>query len=187
MAVENFLQKALHLELEEKFLNGAAFIALLSIFFPWVGGEWLGRPVTYSGVGFFISFIGILIVLLDAALLLATFLPLYGGPRLFRDERTDTVRLLLASQAVVLTVAAWSVLTEFTLEFSRLELHFGLYVTLIANLVATLYAFLRFQQQKRHTEQSLFRHDDNQTGEENHEIHVPAPQTDHPEDYRIRH
>lgn len=187
MGVENFLQRVLRLETEEKILNGAALIGFFSVLFPWVGGEWLGRPVTYSGLGFFTSFIGFLILALDALTVLITAVPLYGGPKLVRQEHTQIVRLIIASQAVVLTIAAWSVLTEFTLEFSRLEIHFGLYATLVANLVVTLYAFLGFQEIRRQAVQKIFHNATENAIDEVIELdYVPAPQTDQPEDYRIR-
>jgi len=125
---------------------------------------------------------------LDLLVVLITAIPLYGGSHIVRRELADLVRLLISFQAVVLTIAAWSVLTEFTLEFSRLELHFGLYLTLVANLVATLYSFLKFQENRRHSVQNLFCHtSEKAVSEAVPGDHVPAPQIDQPEDFRIRH
>lgn len=183
---DNIVHRLMRLELEEKILNGSSFIAFICVFFPWIGGEWLGRPVSYSGFGFFISFIGLSILLLHAFLLLICILPLAGGSPIVRRKYRDAVRLFIAMQTVVLTVVAWSVLTEFTLEFSRLEIHFGLYGTLIASLITTLYAFLKFQQERKTETEHLFRHvHEEPEHTDQAEFDVPLPPSEEPEEYRL--
>lgn len=151
------IRKVLALSLEEKILNIGSLFACVCVFFPWVGGEWLGgNMVTYSGLGFFTSFIGVAILLLHVFTLLVTIIPLTGGPVLIRPSRAHIVRLFASACASVLTVAVWSVLTKFTFEFSRLQIYFGLYGTLVGSIISTLYSFLLYQDDKRNIVHELF-------------------------------
>ena len=156
---KSFLQKLRNLELEEQVLNGASLAAFICIFFPWIGGECLGgKTVIYNGFGFFTSFIGILIVAIHSFVLLTTLSPLLGGPKLVRKNHKSTLRFFLSIVASILTICAWSVLTKFTFEFSRLQVHFGLYGTLIGSLVSTLYAFLLLQEERKGSVHEIFTH-----------------------------
>ncbi len=147
------------LDLEERILNAASLLAVVSIFFPWISGEWLGGDTAYyTGFAFFTSFIGWFVLLLHGFLLLSTFVPLLGGPLLIRRKHLHIVRFLLASQATVLTIATLTVLTNITFEFSRMEVRFGVYLSLIGSMVATLYAFLKWQEQRKREAQELFHH-----------------------------
>lgn len=157
----NALRKVLSLELEEKILNGGSLIALIGVFLPWIGGEWLGgETLSYSGLGFYTSFLGVGVLLLHLFVLLVTFVPLAGGPVIVRKRNKESARFLASLGATILTVSMWTVLLKFTFEFSRLEIHFGLYTTLIAGLVSALYTFLRFQEQRKAQVKELFHHPD---------------------------
>lgn len=176
------VKKVSALDLEEKILNGASLLAFICVFFPWVGGEWLGgKVVTYSGLGFFTSFIGIGILLLHLYVLLITLIPLTKGPVIVSKHNKHTARLLAAGLATILLVAVWSVLTKFTFEFSRLEIHFGLYGSMIGSLVCTLYAFLLFQGQKHSETLNLFH--GSQQSHDNSE--PPPPPSGEPEEHRM--
>ncbi len=165
------VKKFMALDLEEKILNGASLVAFISVFFPWVGGEWLGgKVITYSGLGFFTSFIGLTVLLLHLYILLITFIPLTSGPFIVKQRNKDLVRLLVALLATLLTAAVWSVLTKFTFEFSRLQIHFGLYGTLVGSVVCTLYAFLRYKEDNRASVQEIFTHT-----EKPQQSHQPPP------------
>lgn len=151
------LRKMRALELEEKVLNGASVASLICVFFPWVGGEWLGgKVITYSGLGFFTSFIGLSVLLLHVFILLVTLIPLTGGPQIVKKSQRHIVRMLCAILASILTIAVWSVLTKFTFEFSRLQIHFGLYGTLVGSIITALYAFLCHQEDKRSVTHDIF-------------------------------
>ena len=177
------LRRLSRLSLEEKILNAGSFVAFVCIFFPWMGGEWLGgKTITYSGLQFFTSFIGVTILLLHFALLLITFIPLTGGPNLISRGNKHLVRLLIALLASILTAAVWSVLTKFTFEFSRLQIHFGLYGTLIGSFISTLYSFLLYQDGKNTAVKDLFTHDYPPSGYRQPE--VPPPSLE-PEEHRI--
>jgi len=181
MPSRNIIKKILSLELEEKILNGATLIAFVCVFMPWVGGEWLGgKTVTFNGLGFFTSFIGLFILLVLSFILLITIIPITGGPKVIRPEYKNSVRLLLAVLATLFTVAIWSVLTKFTFEFSRLQIHFGLYGTLIGSLVASLYSFILIQEDKKNTVNRLFSHNE----EAPREPEYQAPDQGMPEDHR---
>ncbi len=145
------------LSLEEQILNGASLTAFVCVFFPWVGGEWLGgKVITYSGLGFFTSFIGLTVLLLHVYILLITIIPLTQGSSIVKKKNRDLVRLLVALLASLLTIAIWSVLTKFTFEFSRLQIHFGLYGTLIGSVICTLYSFLLYKEGNRSSVREMF-------------------------------
>lgn len=152
-----FLKTLLHLPLEEKIYNGAVIVGCTSVFFPWISGQWLGgSEVQYSGFGFYTGLIGTAIFLIQIAALLITIIPLTGGPILVPKQRKQIVRIVLSSVAAVLTLCALSVLLNVTLEFSRMELRFGILLNLIANGVALLYAGLGLQEENRREVQELF-------------------------------
>jgi hypothetical protein len=147
------------LDLEERILNGGALIAITGLLMPWLGGEWLGGdPVSYSGFGFYTSFMGLAIFVLHSAILFSTFSPLMGGPSLIHKKHTDLFRLCCAAQATILALASLSVLARVTFEFSRVGIRFGIYVTLVGGLISALYAFLKLQEGRRHEVEELFYH-----------------------------
>lgn len=166
------------MKLEEQILNGASLAAFVSVFFPWVGGEWLGgKVITYSGLGFFTSFIGLTVLLLHMYILLITIIPLTGGPNIVQNKNKNLVRLLIALLASLLTIAIWSVLTKFTFEFSRLQIHFGLYSTLVGSVICSLYSFLLYKESHRSNTREIFNH--------THEQAAPTPPpASEPEEYR---
>lgn len=167
------------LSLEERILNAAVIISLASVFFPWLSGEWPGGDtIGYSGFGFYTSFIGIVVFLCLLIILLMTALPFFGGPVLFRRKHRENVRFFLALQVTILLLAALSVLTKVTYEFSRIEIRYGIYVTLIGSIIVTIYAFLRWQEEKKTETHDLFHHPEdmhplNERQELN--LHTPPP------------
>lgn len=185
-------RKITTLELEEQILNGSAVVSLIGVLLPWIGGEWLGGDnVTYTGLGFYTSFIGLGILLLQAFILLITIIPLTGGPVLIRRRHREVVRFSATALASFLIIAALSVLTKVTFEFSRMEIRFGIHVTLVGSLVATLYAYLRFQEQRKSSVQELFHHpeDIEQIPERNESASIPPPPppppAPEPEEHRL--
>jgi len=180
------------LDLEEKILNTAALVALAGLFLPWISGEWMGgETVLHSGFGFFTSFLGIATLLLLGTILSITIVPVCGGPIVVKKKLKDVVRLCLALQGAVLILATLSVLTRITLEFPRLEIRFGIYVTLVGALITSLYAFLRLQEFRRHQPQAMFHHPEaHPIAPEEHESYAPPPPPPPPpapkvEDHRI--
>ena len=154
---KRFFRKLASLEIEEQILNLGSIVAFIGVFLPWAGGEWLGgETVTHAGFGFYTGYIGIAVLGIHAYILLLTLIPLSGGFSPVRKENRDRFRFFAALQAVVLTLAALTVIANTTLEFARMEIRFGIYVSLIGSLVASLYAFLRYQDQKRTEVQELF-------------------------------
>lgn len=158
MASQSF-RKVMGLELEEKILNAAVLVAIIGVFLPWIGGEKLGgATVSYSGFGFYTTVIGLSVFLLQVFVLLITVVPLTGGPVFIRKRYREIVRLCATAEAVILILAALSVLIKVTLDFARMEIRFGIYVTLIGSLVALFEAFLRFQEQRKGYVQEIFHH-----------------------------
>ncbi len=189
---QRFLRTVNSLESEEQFLNGGALLALLGMFLPWMSGEWLGGDsITYSGFGFYTSFLGLMVFLLELALLLITLIPLLGGPVIIKKRQREVLRLCLSSAATLLVLSALSVLMKVSFEFTRMELRFGIYVTLVGCIVTLVYSFLRFQEQRRMTGQELFRHPEDEeipTSQEN--LFTPPPPPPPPkapeaEDHRL--
>jgi len=155
----NFFRRLRALELEEQMLNGGAILAMAGVLMPWVGGYLLGSDsVTHTGLGFYTSFLGLSVLLLNLFILLTTVIPLTGGPVLIKRRHREVVRLCLSAQASILVLAALSVLTKVTFEFSRMEIRFGIYVTLIGSLIVFLYSFLCFQEQRKSKVEDLFHH-----------------------------
>lgn len=172
------LKSLVKLDLEEQFLNGGALIALLSLFLPWISGEWLGGDtITYSGFGFYTSFLGFVIFLLLLFILVITLLPLAGGPVLVKKRHREFIRFIVTLQTTVLVLASLSVLTKVTFEFSRMEVRFGIYLCLIGNLIALLYAFLGFQEYRKSQVHELFHHPEDQAppSERKENAAVPPP------------
>lgn len=147
------------MDLEERMVNGSALFALLGTFLPWLSGEWLGGDaVTFNAFGFYTSFIGLVIFLLLNFVLVISLAPPLGGPRLIRRENTCRIRLFALLQTSILLLATLSVLANVTLEFTRIEIRFGIYVALIGSLVSTLYGFLQYKEEKRKEVESFFKH-----------------------------
>lgn len=157
----HFLRALLLLELEERILNGAALIALLGVFLPWISGEWLGGDtVAYSGLNFYTAMLGVCVLLLHIFILSITVIPMTGRQGFLKKRRKEFIRLCASSQAVILVVAALTVLMKVTFEFSRMEVRFGVYVTLIGSIVTMVYSFLKYQEQRHLEIQELFHHPD---------------------------
>lgn len=171
------LRGLLHLETEEQILNGGVLVGCIGMFLPWISGEGVdGERQVYSGFSFYTSTMGYVLFLLLLFLLVLTLVPLLGGPVLIRRRHREGVRLIVAGAATLLVLSSLSVLTNITFEFTRMEIRFGIYVTIIGCLVALLYTFLRFQEQRKTQVQELFHHpEDLPPHEEKPEPFAPPP------------
>lgn len=157
-----FLRKIAGIELAERLLNGGALVGALGVFLPWISGEWLGgEPLSSTGLQSYTAFHGMGILALNAFILLITLIPLTGGPTIVTQQKKHILRLLAASQAVVLTLLAFSVLTHITFEFSRMGIRFGIYVSLLGNLLTAFEAFCQWQEQKEQQVRSFFHYEEN--------------------------
>ena len=178
------LQKIRALEFEEKILNGSLLIAFVGIFFPWIGGKESLIDDTsriFTGLGFHTGFIGITILALVTYVLLITVVPLTSSTTIIRKRHKNTVRLLMTSLAAILTLAALSVLYKVTFESPGLEVRFGVYVTLVGTLIATLYAFLAYQEEHRAQVRQMFHHpEDEDLPQEDRQEKKPQQTQQHP-------
>lgn len=157
VVMRQILRSLASMELEEQILHLGVFVALGGVFLPWIGGEWLGGDsITHSGLGYYTGYMGITIAALHTFVLLIALVPLSGGPQLVSKTKKDSYRFFVCLQATILTLASLSVLTKTTLDFARLEIRFGVYVSLIGSLVASLYAYLRYKEQQKREVQSIF-------------------------------
>lgn len=151
------LRKFAGMELAERLLNGGAVVGALGVFLPWLSGEWLGgEPLRFAGFQSYTAVHGIGILALDAFIISLTFIPLMGGPHIVAEQKKNAVRLLASSQAVILTLLALSVLTSITFAFSRIGIRFGIYVSLLGNLLATFEAFCQWKEQREQQVRSFF-------------------------------
>jgi len=165
----NLTRAVASMDLEEQILTIGSMVAAIAVFLPWIGGEWLGGDtVAYNGFGFYTGLLGVVIFLLHGFVLLTTILPMTGGPSLVQKSSIDGMRYFATSQATILTLAALTVIANATLDFTRMEMRFGIYLSLIGSLVATLYAYLRYQEKKKRDVQNLFHQND-------HHASKPAP------------
>lgn len=159
MSRSSFFRALAYLEIEEKILNVGALVALVGVFLPWFGGSWFGESTVWTGFGFYTSFVGLLIFVSLAFILSLTLLPLMGY-QVIRKSVKDVIRLIVSLECVLLTIVTWSVLTNVTFDRAQMEVRFGIYLTLVGSIVASLYAFLRVQQQRKRQVQDLFHQSD---------------------------
>jgi len=161
MSRSSLLRAIRYLEIEEKILNLGALVAIIGIFVPWFGGEWFGEPAVWSGFQFYTSFVGLLIFLGHLFVLSITVFPLMGY-QIIKPAIRDLLRLVVSLECVLLTIVSWSVLTNISFDRSQMQIRFGIYLTLVGSIVASLYAFLRVHQQRKRRVQELFHHPEDQ-------------------------
>jgi len=158
-----FFRKLASLELEEKIFNAGALVALIGIFLPWIGGKLSlidDKTTTYTGIGFYTAFIGMATAGLLLYLLAVTAIPLMSGNHIVKRENKDRVRLGLSGLSTMMILASLSVLMKVTFTSPGMEVRFGIYVALIGSMVATLYAYLAYQEHKKSEVHSLFHHEE---------------------------
>ncbi|MBU0767145.1 hypothetical protein KKF55_05215 [Patescibacteria group bacterium] len=189
----SFFRRIRSLDLEEQILNGGALLALIGVFLPWTGGFMLGSDaISHSGFGFYTSFIGIAIFLVNLFVILITLIPLSGGPSLIRRHNKEHIRLFCGLQSTILTLAALSVITKVTLQFSRMEIRFGIIVTLIGGIAVILESFLRMQEERKSEVHDFFHHTEEKEPQESrsfsgttHPPPLPPPPPPNLEEHRI--
>lgn len=166
-----FLRKIAGMELAERLLNGGALVGMLGVFLPWISGEWLGgEPLQYAGFQSYTAMHGIGIIALNTFILAITLIPLTGGPHIVTKQKKNIIRLLASSQAAILTLLALSVLTSITFEFSRMGIRFGIYVSLLGNLLTAFEAFCKWKEQQEQQVRSFFHYEESP-------IETPPPPT----------
>ena len=150
------------MELAERLLNGGALVGIFGVFLPWISGEWLGgEPLSYAGFQSYTAMHGIGILALNAFILSMTLVPIAGGPHIVAKQKMNAVRLFASSQAVILTLLALSVLTSITFEFARMGIRFGIYVSLLGNLLTAFEAFYKWREQQELQLRSFFHYEEN--------------------------
>ncbi|MCF7844833.1 MAG: hypothetical protein K9M03_03340 [Kiritimatiellales bacterium] len=183
---QSIFRRIRSLDLEEQILNGGALIALVGVFLPWTGGYMLGSDViSHSGFGFYTSLIGIAIFIINLFVLLITLSPLSGGPSIIRKNIKEQVRLFCGIQSTVLVLAALSVLMKVTLQFSRMEIRFGVIVTLVGCAAVMLESLLRMQEQRKSDVHDFFHHKEEAPIQTIERPGPPPPPPPSPEEHRI--
>lgn len=181
------------LDLEERILAGASLIAFISVFLPWISGEWLSDDtVSHSGFEFFTSYLGTAVALLHIAILLLTVVPAGGGSVRMKRKTREYMRLALAGQSSILTFAALSVLVNVTYDYTRMDIRFGIYLSFAGCVLSTFYAFWKLQEFRKNEPKESFHHPETpsvvEDVRENFEAPPPPPPPPplNPEDYRMR-
>jgi hypothetical protein len=70
--------------------------------------------------------------------------------------------LVLSCISSILLVTAFSVLIRLTSQLSGAEIRFGIYFAIVGSAIASLYAFLKYQEEVKSLNQALFLHPDEQ-------------------------
>ncbi len=148
------------MELEEKVLHTGVLLCLLGLFVPWAGGVWAGETQQWNGFGFYTGFIGHLIVLAELFIVAMTLSPLLDGPVIVRKAARNFVRFLLCVIISILLIGCFTILLRLTSQISGLEVRFGIYLSILGSLLATLYAFLKYDEQCKNEVLQLFYHPD---------------------------
>lgn len=182
------------LDLEDRILSAASLFAFISVFFPWMSGQWLSDDaVSYSGVQFFTAYIGIAVALCALAVCAMTILPATGVQLPFKRRQREILRVTFALLATVLTLAALSVLINVTYDYTRMDIRFGIYGTFAGSIVSAFYAFWKLQEFRKSEPHELFHHPETPLSqEERRETFIsppppPPPPPLEPEEYRALH
>ncbi|PIP65407.1 hypothetical protein COU77_03245 [Candidatus Peregrinibacteria bacterium CG10_big_fil_rev_8_21_14_0_10_49_16] len=142
----SFLRQIRQLDIGERMLNAAAIISIVGVLLPWISGEWIGGEfISYSGLQFYTAYIGWSVLLLNCGILAIIFIPLATNS--YQVPQKDLLRLFAAALGSILILAALSVLTKFTFEFSRLEVRFGIYIALFGSLFVTFESFCKWKEE----------------------------------------
>ncbi len=159
---EKFTRVLRGMELEEKVLHAGLILCLIGLFFPWLGGQWVGEEQQWNGFGFHTGFMGQTVFIIDLFIVAMTLSPLLGGPVLVRKAVRHYVRLVLCAITSILLIASFTVLFRLTSEVSGAEIRFGIYISIVGSLLSTLYAFLKYDEQRKNEVHELFHHPDEQ-------------------------
>lgn len=159
---EKFLRVLRVMELEEKVLQTGLILCVLGLFVPWLGGQWAGEAQQWNGFGFYTGFNGSVVFLIVLFIVGMTLSPLLGGPVIVRKQIRNHVRLLLCAMCSVLLLSSFGILLRLTSQVSGAEIRFGIYASIVGSLLATLYAFLKYDEQRKSEVRQLFQHPDEQ-------------------------
>ncbi len=159
---EKFLRIFRAMELEEKILHTGVILCILGLFFPWLGGQWYGNAEQWTSFGFYTGLIGHTVLLLELFIVAITLSPILGGPIIIRKASRNLVRFFLSCVVSILLLESFTILFRLTSQVSGAEIRFGIYVSIVGSLLATLYAFLKYDEQRNSEVKQLFHHPDEQ-------------------------
>jgi hypothetical protein len=188
---QTFKRLLANLDLEDRILAAASLFAFVSVFLPWMSGQWLSEEaVSYSGIHFFTSYIGMTVALCMLAVFVMTIVPAAGGQLPLKRRQRETLRSSLAILAAVLTLAALSVLINVTYDYTRMDIRFGIYATFAGSIVSAFYAFWKLQEFRKSEPHEVFHHPEEMVQQEDRRdpFDVPPPPPPPPplapEDYK---
>lgn len=145
------LTKINQLPIEEKIINSAYSIAIISVFLPWLAGNSVsGEVITYNGFSFHAGIMGLVSFLLALFCLAIKITPLLFGKQLIRFDRQEYVRFHTTAAMLIIILCALSVYASISWEIERLDIHFGLYLNLASSIVACVYTFLLWRSAELH-------------------------------------
>lgn len=192
---EKLLRALRAMELEEKILNAGALFCIFTLFFPWLGGQGVDGVLEWNGFDYYTGYMGHFVFLACLFILASAVSPMLGGPVLVRKSRRSYVRLVLTSLNTLLLVFCFTILLRYTWELSRAEIRFGIYFSIVSSAIATLYAWLSYQEEMKSRSGALFQHPDESAAKpkpapEPEVLHeerppMPPPPPLQPEDHQI--
>ena len=144
------------MELEEKVLHIGVLLCSAGLFFPWLNDS----VQQWNGFGYHTGYMGHAVFVIQIVILSITLSPMCGGPIIVRRQNRHSVRLMLSSIALVLLMSSFTVLFRVSNELHGIEIRFGMHLALVGCALTTLYAFLKYQEEKRLQAQALFHHPD---------------------------
>jgi hypothetical protein len=181
------------LDLEDRILTTASAIGIVGVFCPWISGEWLSDdPVSHSGFEFFTAYLGTCIALMLLGVLIITIIPAGGGPMLMKRKSREILRLVFSAQSALLTLASLTVLVNVTYEYTRMDIRFGIYITLAGTILGTFYSYWKLREYIRNAPQESFHHPEEPVAIEERREPISAPPPPppppplSPEEHRIR-
>lgn len=142
------LQKIRALTVEEKIINVAYLVSLVSLFLPWLSGNSsTGSGLVYNAFDYYTGFIGLTIFLCTAFCLAITVTTVCCHKKLIRQTAQAYVRYHLTALSFVLALAVLTVYTKLTWEVARLDIRFGIYMCLISSIVSSVYTYITWHTQ----------------------------------------
>ncbi len=159
---QRFLRSLQAMDFEDRVLYSASFFSFISLFFPWLSSTttYDNDPLFSTAFGFRIGYIGHFVFFAHLALLSLALLPLTTLSFLLQKTRRLFLQLLLTSLITILLLGCFSILLRVTFELANADIRFGMYLSIIGSFVATLYAFLRYEEHERTLSRELFHHPD---------------------------
>lgn len=153
----NFITKIKRLPIEEKIINSAYIVTIVSVFLPWLAGTYAsGETIAYNGFSFHAGVMGLTSFLLAVFCLAIKVTPLVTNKQLVRINIQPYVRFHTTAASLIIILCVISVYTSISWEIELLEIYFGLYLNLASTIVASVYTFLLWRTDDQNRIEHIF-------------------------------